>query len=52
MVQVETVSITTDGISAANPAFDVTPAKYVTGIITDQGVVSANLDDISALKLN
>jgi len=24
---------------AANPAFDVTPAKYITGIITEQGIV-------------
>ena len=53
--QVETVSITTDGISAANPAFDVTPAKYVTGIITDQGLsqlilmISRHLNSISAI---
>ena len=38
--QIETISITTEGIVAANPAFDVTPARYVTGIITDRGVVS------------
>jgi len=24
---------------AANPAFDVTPAKYITGIITEKGIV-------------
>ena len=28
------------GVAVFNPAFDVTPAKYVTGIITEQGVVS------------
>ena len=27
-------------VDVFNPAFDVTPAKYVTGIITEQGVVS------------
>jgi len=27
------------GIRVANPAFDVTPARYITGIITDRGVV-------------
>lgn len=27
-------------VAVFNPAFDVTPAKYVTGIITEQGVVS------------
>jgi methylthioribose-1-phosphate isomerase len=27
------------GISAANPAFDVTPHRYITAIITDQGII-------------
>ena len=31
--------IAPEGISVANPAFDVTPGRYVTGIITDRGVV-------------
>ncbi|WDT79999.1 MAG: hypothetical protein MPW14_23265 [Candidatus Manganitrophus sp.] len=26
------------GVTIANPAFDVTPAKYITAIITDKGV--------------
>jgi methylthioribose-1-phosphate isomerase len=30
--------ITPDDIEVANPAFDVTPAKYITAIITDRGV--------------
>ena len=30
--------ITPDGIEVGNPAFDVTPAKYVTAIITEKGV--------------
>ena len=28
------------GVAVFNPAFDVTPAEYVTGIITEQGVVT------------
>jgi methylthioribose-1-phosphate isomerase len=28
-----------EGISAANPAFDVTPHKYITGIITERGII-------------
>jgi translation initiation factor eIF-2B subunit alpha/methylthioribose-1-phosphate isomerase len=36
------------GIQARNPAFDVTPKKYVTGYITENGVLSAK--DISSLK--
>ena len=29
-----------DGVDVYNPAFDVTPAKYITGIITEFGVIS------------
>ncbi|MFN2572355.1 MAG: S-methyl-5-thioribose-1-phosphate isomerase [Gemmatimonadales bacterium] len=32
-------SIAPEGVAALNPAFDVTPARYVTGYITDRGVV-------------
>ncbi len=32
-------AIAPDGAAALNPAFDVTPARYVTGFITDRGVV-------------
>jgi methylthioribose-1-phosphate isomerase len=48
--QMETISITTEGIAATNPAFDVTPARYVTGIITDQGVVAPERQAIAAIK--
>jgi len=30
--------ITPDDVNVANPAFDVTPAKYITGIITEMGI--------------
>ncbi len=33
-------SIAPEGIEVLNPAFDVTPAEYITGIITDRGVVA------------
>jgi len=40
------------GISAANPVFDVTPARYITAIITDRGVArppyDANLQELAA----
>lgn len=32
---------TADGVSVYNPAFDVTPAALVTGIVTDAGVIEA-----------
>ena len=39
---VVTVALTPDGSAAANPAFDVTPARLVTGLITERGVAEAS----------
>ena len=33
--------LTPHGVGICNPAFDVTPAKYITGIITERGVLTA-----------
>jgi methylthioribose-1-phosphate isomerase len=33
--------MTPNGVGIENPAFDVTPAKYVTAIITERGVLRA-----------
>lgn len=33
-----TAALTPPGTTAANPAFDVTPARYITGIITEKGI--------------
>ena len=33
------VSITPSGVKACNPAFDITPAKYLNGIITEKGII-------------
>ena len=39
-----------DGVEIENPAFDVTPAKYVTAIITEKGIARAPyLESLSAL---
>ena len=35
------VRIGPPGVKAYNPAFDVTPGKYVTGIITEKGILKA-----------
>jgi methylthioribose-1-phosphate isomerase len=35
------VQLTPDGTPAANPAFDVTPARLVDGLITEHGLVAA-----------
>jgi len=39
---IETVRIVPDGSPVANFAFDVTPARLVTGLITERGIVQAN----------
>ncbi|MBA7625979.1 Methylthioribose-1-phosphate isomerase [subsurface metagenome] len=33
------VRVAPEGIDAANPAFDVTPHKYITAIITEKGII-------------
>ncbi|HEU4983236.1 MAG TPA: S-methyl-5-thioribose-1-phosphate isomerase [Acidobacteriaceae bacterium] len=37
--------LTPHGVGIENPAFDVTPAKYVTAIITERGVLRAPYED-------
>jgi methylthioribose-1-phosphate isomerase len=39
VTHVKGVQVTPDGVGIANPAFDVTPAKYITAIITERGVL-------------
>jgi S-methyl-5-thioribose-1-phosphate isomerase len=37
--QIQRVRISPEKARAANPAFDVTPARYITGIISERGIV-------------
>ncbi len=37
--------MTPDGVQVENPAFDVTPAKYVAAIITERGIARAPYED-------
>lgn len=46
--QIRRVRLTPQGSRAANYAFDVTPARLVTGLITERGLVAANADAIRA----
>ena len=41
--------IAPEGTSAANPAFDVTPARLVTAIITDRGIAPASREGLHDL---
>jgi methylthioribose-1-phosphate isomerase len=44
-----TVQITAPGSPVSNFAFDVTPAEYVTALITDRGVCAASADGLRHL---
>ena len=39
VTHIQGVPIAPEGVSAANPAFDVTPHAYITAIITEKGIV-------------
>jgi methylthioribose-1-phosphate isomerase len=47
--RVTTVRIAAPGSNAANPAFDVTPARLVTAFITERGVTPATQAGLAAL---
>ncbi len=44
-----TIRVTPQGSRAANPAFDVTPARLVTGLITERGRCDASADGLLSL---
>ena len=44
-----TVRIVPEFSSAANPAFDVTPARLITALITERGVASASREGLAGL---
>jgi methylthioribose-1-phosphate isomerase len=46
---IATVEITPPGSAAANYGFDVTPARLITGFITERGVAPATRDALTAL---
>jgi methylthioribose-1-phosphate isomerase len=46
----DTVRLTPAGSAALNYAFDVTPARLVTGIITEKGIVGASEQGLASLK--
>jgi methylthioribose-1-phosphate isomerase len=47
--RVVTIDIANPGSSAANPAFDITPARLVTGFITERGIGPASHDGLRGL---
>jgi methylthioribose-1-phosphate isomerase len=47
--RIETVTVIPDGSPVANYAFDVTPARLVTGLITERGVCAATSEGLLGL---
>ena len=47
--QVRRVRISPESTPAGNPAFDVTPARLVTGLITERGVAEASAEGLAKL---
>ena len=47
--EIATVDIAAPGSSAGNPAFDVTPARLVSGLITERGVCQASREGLLGL---
>lgn len=46
---VETVQLSPDNVKVHNVGFDVTPARFVSGIITEKGVYDANENQLAKL---
>jgi methylthioribose-1-phosphate isomerase len=47
--RIETVRLVPEGSAVANYAFDVTPARLVTGLITERGVAAASREGLARL---
>ena len=46
--RIESVRIVPDGSAVANYGFDVTPARLVTGLITERGTIAPQRDALAA----
>jgi len=47
--RLEKVLVCSPGSKAINPAFDVTPAKYITGMITEKGLIKPSVEAVKSL---
>jgi methylthioribose-1-phosphate isomerase len=47
--EIVTVQVTAPGSHAANPAFDVTPARLITGLMTERGIAPATREGLTKL---
>jgi methylthioribose-1-phosphate isomerase len=47
--RIETIQVTPEGSPLGNPAFDVTPARLVTALVTERGVCDATPEGLAGL---
>lgn len=47
--QIKSIRIIPEGSEVVNPGFDVTPARLVTGLITEKGICDATMEGIHSL---
>jgi len=47
--KMQEILVASPGSQAYNPAFDITPANFVSGIITEKGIINAEEESIRAL---
>ncbi len=48
--KIQNIRIYPEESSTLNPAFDITPGKFITGIITEKGIFGANEEGLKKLK--
>ena len=48
--KISTIKIVPENSKSVNYAFDVTPSKYISKLITEKGVIDANEKSIKGLK--
>ncbi|MFN8254593.1 MAG: S-methyl-5-thioribose-1-phosphate isomerase [Bacteroidales bacterium] len=47
----EKILVSNPGSEAINPAFDITPGELISGIITEKGIIKANMEEISRILI-
>jgi methylthioribose-1-phosphate isomerase len=52
VTHVRGVALAPEGVHAANPAFDVTPARYISAIITEAGIARAPYTESLAKQMS
>ena len=48
-LQPEQIRVLPESSNVANPGFDITPARLVTGLITERGICNATEEEIISL---